>query len=48
MHIGIAYDLKDDYLAEGFSEEAAAEFDPPTPHRGEIEAALIALGYTTD
>ncbi len=47
MHIGIAYDLKDDYLAEGFSEEAAAEFDPLDTIEA-IEAALIALGYTTD
>ncbi|MDR2400038.1 MAG: D-alanine--D-alanine ligase [Deferribacteraceae bacterium] len=27
MRIGFTYDLKDDYLAEGLSEEAAAEFD---------------------
>lgn len=29
MHIGFTYDLRDDYLAEGFSEEQAAEFDRP-------------------
>lgn len=27
MRIGVAYDLKSDYLAQGFSEEDAAEFD---------------------
>jgi len=47
MRIGIAYDLKDDYLAEGFSEEAAAEFDQLDTIVA-IETALAAAGHTTD
>ena len=27
MLIGITYDLKEDYIAEGYSEEETAEFD---------------------
>jgi len=47
MRIGIAYDLKDDYLAEGFSEEAAAEFDQVDTIVA-IETALTAAGHATD
>ncbi len=39
MHIGLTYDLKDDYLAQGFSEAAVAEFDS----RATIEALAGAL-----
>lgn len=45
--IGVTYDLRDDYLAEGFSFEDAAEFD----RRETIDAireTLEALGYHTD
>ena len=27
MHIGLTYDLRDEYLAAGYSEEETAEFD---------------------
>lgn len=47
MNIGLTYDLRDAYLAEGFGEEETAEFD-----RGqtidEIEAALRQLGHRID
>src|SRR5690606_1491267 len=44
MLIGLTYDLKDDYLARGFSEAEVAEFDS----RETIDAvagALTALGH---
>jgi len=44
MKIGFVYDLRDDYLALGFTEEETAEFD----QRGTIDAvadALTALGW---
>lgn len=44
MRVGMVYDLRDDYLAEGFSEEQVAEFDSPATIAG-IEAALIANGH---
>lgn len=47
MIVGISYDLKDDYLAMGFSEEEAAEFDKPETIEG-IENALNELGYMTE
>lgn len=47
MKIGITYDLQEDYLARGFSEEQAAEFDRPDTIDG-IEGALWGLGYETD
>ncbi|MBU4271467.1 MAG: D-alanine--D-alanine ligase [Planctomycetes bacterium] len=47
MHIGLTYDLRDDYLAEGYSEEETAEFDRPDTIEA-IEAALDELGYRTD
>ncbi len=47
MKIGLTYDLRAEYLAQGYSEEETAEFD-----RGEtihaIDAALRSLGYQTD
>lgn len=47
MSIGMTYDLREDYLAEGFSEEGTAEFD-----RGDtiqaIEQSLQDLGCETD
>ena len=45
--IGLTYDLRDDYLAEGYSEEETAEFDRPDTIEA-IQAALIKLGYRTD
>jgi D-alanine-D-alanine ligase len=47
MKIGLTYDLRSDYLAEGYSEEETAEFDRPDTIDA-IEAALLELGYQTD
>ena len=47
MNIGITYDLRSDYLAEGYSEEETAEFDRPDTIQA-IDAALQELGYQTD
>ena len=47
MKIGLTYDLRNDYLAEGYSEEETAEFDRPDTIEA-IEAALLELGYQTD
>jgi D-alanine-D-alanine ligase len=44
MRIGITYDLRERYLAMGFSEEEAAEFDSPRTIEG-IERALLELGH---
>lgn len=46
MKVGIAYDLKADYIAEGFTEEQAAEFDSEETISG-IEEALRSNGYKT-
>jgi len=46
MLVGLTYDLRADYLAEGYGEEETAEFDSP----GTIQAlddALRALGHRT-
>jgi D-alanine-D-alanine ligase len=47
LRIGFTYDLKDDYLAEGFSAEAAAEFDSIETIDA-IDHALLELGHRTD
>ncbi|HOX43359.1 MAG TPA: D-alanine--D-alanine ligase [Myxococcota bacterium] len=47
MRVGLTYDLRDDYLAEGYSLEETAEFDKPDTIEG-IEGALRALGYQTE
>jgi len=47
MRIGLTYDLRDDYLAMGFSEEDTAEFDRESTIEG-IEGALRRLGHETD
>jgi len=47
MNVGMTYDLKDDYLKQGLSHEAAAEFDSEVTIVG-IENALKALGHTVD
>ncbi|MCE5303082.1 MAG: D-alanine--D-alanine ligase [Planctomycetaceae bacterium] len=47
MNIGLTYDLRADYLAEGYSEEETAEFDRPDTIEA-IEASLQELGYQTD
>src|SRR5436190_18014175 len=47
MRIGLTYDLRQDYLAAGFSEDETAEFDRPDTV-AHLEQALQQLGHTTD
>lgn len=47
LKIGMTYDLRDDYLAEGYGEEETAEFDRPETIDA-IEQALNGLGFETD
>src|SRR5215216_2729000 len=47
MRIGLTYDLRQEYLAAGFSEDETAEFDRISTVEG-IERALTQLGYQTD
>jgi len=47
MHIGLTYDLRQDYLDMGYSEEETAEFDKESTIEG-IERALSALGHKTE
>ncbi len=44
MRIGLTYDLRDDYLKAGYTEEATAEFDRPETIDA-IADALAALGH---
>ena len=45
--VGLVYDLRDDYLAEGFTEEQVAEFDSAATINC-LEQALRSLGYATE
>jgi D-alanine-D-alanine ligase len=45
--IGLTYDLRNDYLEMGYSEEETAEFDTNETIDG-IEQALIGLGHTVE
>lgn len=47
MTVGLVYDLRDDYLAQGFSAEQAAEFDSAVTISA-IEGTLQSLGYVTE
>ena len=47
MKIGMTYDLRDAYLAEGYDEEATAEFDRADTIDA-LENAIRALGHETD
>lgn len=47
MITGITYDLRDDYLAEGYNDEETAEFDQ-SDTISSIEQTLQDLGYLTD
>ncbi|MEI6681413.1 MAG: D-alanine--D-alanine ligase [Bacteroidota bacterium] len=47
MIIGLTYDLRSDYLQEGYSEEETAEFDRESTIDA-IETTLNQLGYQTD
>lgn len=46
MNIGLTYDLRQDYLDEGFSEEQTAEFDRPDTIVA-IDQALVRMGHQT-
>jgi D-alanine-D-alanine ligase len=47
VRIGFTYDLRDDYLREGYTEEETAELDAAETI-GAIEAALTSLGHAVD
>ncbi len=47
MKVGLTYDLRSDYLKEGFTEEETAEFDRESTILA-IEENLKKLGYQTD
>lgn len=47
MLVGITYDLRTDYIKEGFTEEETAEFDKEETIEG-IENALNNAGYKTE
>lgn len=47
MDIGLTYDLRQDYLDMGYSEEETAEFDKESTVEG-IERSLNTLGYKTE
>lgn len=47
MNIGFTYDLRDDYLREGYTEEETAELDAAVTIDA-IEAALTSLGHTVE
>jgi D-alanine-D-alanine ligase len=44
MRIGVTYDLRDDYLRQGYSELETAEFDSPETVAA-IEASLLQMGH---
>jgi D-alanine-D-alanine ligase len=47
MRVGMTYDLRDDYLAQGFSAEAAGEFDAPETIDA-LESAIRAKGHEVE
>ncbi|MCF8297326.1 MAG: hypothetical protein K9J13_07295, partial [Saprospiraceae bacterium] len=47
MKIGLTYDLRTDYLNEGYSLEETAEFDKESTIEG-IEKAIQNAGYITE
>src|SRR5688500_10117402 len=47
MRIGLTYDLRDEYLAAGYSAEETAEFDRPDTVAA-LEDALRQLGHAPD
>lgn len=47
MRIGFTYDLRDDYLSQGYTEEETAEFEPPETIDA-IEGVLTSLGHTVE
>jgi D-alanine-D-alanine ligase len=47
MLVGLTYDLRDDYLKEGFTEEQTAEFDRESTIKA-LDDAIKSNGYTTE
>jgi D-alanine-D-alanine ligase len=47
IRVGLAYDLRDDYLAAGYGLEETAEFDRPDTIAA-LEAALAGQGFAVD
>lgn len=47
LTVGLTYDLRSDYLKEGYSEEETAEFDSEVTIES-IESTLHSLGYKTE
>ncbi len=47
QRVGLVYDLRTDYLAEGFTEEQAAEFDSEETIAA-LEETIAALGYAVE
>ena len=47
MLVGLTYDLRSEYLREGYSEEETAEFDRSDTIDA-LESALLALGHEVD
>jgi len=47
MRIGLAYDLREEYLRRGYGEEETAEFESPETIDA-IDSTLVALGHGTD
>jgi D-alanine-D-alanine ligase len=47
LRVGLVYDLRTDYLAEGFTEEEAAEFDSEETIAA-LEATIGSLGYRVE
>jgi len=45
--VGLTYDLRDDYLREGYSQEETAEFDKPDTIEA-IEEVILKNGHLTD
>ena len=45
--VGLTYDLRDDYLREGYSLEETAEFDKPDTIEA-LEAVILKNGHATD
>jgi len=47
IRVGLAYDLRDDYLAAGYGLEETAEFDRPDTIAA-LEGALAGQGFAVD
>jgi len=47
QRVGLVYDLRTDYLAQGFTEEQVAEFDSEETIAA-LESTIAALGYTVE